>query len=55
MRTVWNIETVKKTNRDDEYHVITFKDYRGEHTLKIDNLRELVEDLDKAVNYKEKI
>ena len=53
MKTTWNIDTVKKTTKDDEYHVIKFKDYRGEHTIKIDNARELIEDLDKKVNYKE--
>ena len=55
MRTTWKIRTVQKTHSDEEYHVITFKDYRGEHTIKIDNARQLLEDLDKQTNYKEKI
>lgn len=52
MKTTWKIQTIKKTNTEEEYHKITFKDYRGEHTIKLDNGRELLEDLDKAVNYK---
>lgn len=55
MKTTWNIETRNKTKHDEEYHVITFRDYRGEHTIKIDNLRHLIEDLDKQANYKEKV
>lgn len=51
MKTTWKIKTIKKNGGDDEYHTITFKDYRGEHTIKIDNARELIEDLDKQVNY----
>ena len=51
MKTTWTIKTVKKTAKDEEYHSITFKDYRGEHTIKLDNGRQLVEDLDKEVNY----
>ena len=54
MKTTWDIKTKKKTNTDEETHEITFKDYRGEHTVKIENGRQLVEDLDKAVNWTEK-
>lgn len=52
MKTTWTIKTVRKTSNDEEYHTITFKDYRGEHTIKIDNARQLLEDLDKEANYK---
>jgi hypothetical protein len=55
MKTTWNIKTIVKTHSDDEYHEIRFKDYRGEHTIKIDNLRQLIEDLDKKANYKERV
>jgi len=55
MKTTWKIETKHKTKMDEEYHVITFKDYRGEHVIKIDNARHLIEDLDKHANYKERI
>ena len=51
MKTTWNIKTVKKHDKEEERHEITFNDYRGEHTVKIDNARQLLEDLDKAVNY----
>lgn len=50
MQTKWNIVRKKKTTKDDEYIEITFKDYRGEWTVKIDNPRHLIEDLDKEVN-----
>lgn len=52
MITTWIIKTMKKTTTDEEYHSITFKDYRGEHTIKIENARQLLEDLDKEANYK---
>jgi hypothetical protein len=51
MKTTWEIKTVQKVNKDEEYTVITFKDYRGSHTIKIDEPRHLVGDLDKAANY----
>ena len=51
MRTTWEIKTTKKTKTDEETHIITFKDYRGEYTIKIENGRQLLEDLDKSVNY----
>ena len=51
MKTTWKIQTLKKTKTEEEYHIITFKDYRGEYTFKIDNARQLIEDLDKKVNY----
>lgn len=52
MKTSWVAKNVKKTTSEDEYTKITFKDYRGEWTVKIDNIRHLVEDLDKLANYK---
>jgi len=51
MKTQWIIENIKKTTKEEEYTKITFKDYRGEHIVKIDNPRHLIEDLDKAVNW----
>jgi len=52
MKTTWKIRNVKKTTKDDEYTEIIFKDYRGEWTVKLDNSRHLVQDLDKFANYK---
>ena len=52
MVTTWKIETKKKTKLDEEFHKITFTDYRGSYTIKIDNARQLLEDLDKETNYK---
>lgn len=52
MKTSWTIENVKKTTSEDEYTRITFKDYRGKHTIKLDNPRHLVMDLDKFANTK---
>ena len=51
MKTTHKVETIKKTNKDDEYTKITFKDYRGEYVVKLDQPRQLLEDLDKEVNY----
>jgi hypothetical protein len=50
MKTTWKIKNVKKTNSDDEYTEITFKDYRGEWTVKLDTPRGFLEDLDKYAN-----
>ena len=50
MKTSWTIETVKKTKKDEEYTKITFKDYRGEYTVKIDMPRHLIHDLDTFAN-----
>ena len=55
MKTTWKIENIKKSNNFEEYTQVTFKDYRGEWTVKLDEPRHLVEDLDKFANYKEKI
>ena len=55
MKTTWKIETVQKTNKDEEYTKITFKDYRGEYVVKLDVPRHLLEDLDKKANYCEKL
>lgn len=57
MRTTWTIENKEKTTKDEEYAEITFKDYRGEWTIKLDNsdARYFLEDLDRKVNYAEKI
>ena len=55
MNTTWKIKNVKKTTNDDEYTVITFKDYRGEHIIKLDNPRHFLEDLDKFANYTQKV
>lgn len=52
MKTTWIIENVKKTTKDEEYTKVTFKDYRGEYVVKIDNIRHLVQDADKFANYK---
>ena len=54
MKTTWDIKNIKKTTKDEEYTEITFRDYRGSWTIKIDEPRHLVEDLDKVANYKEK-
>jgi len=54
MKTTHKVETIKKTNKDDEYTKITFKDYRGEYVVKLDQPRQLLEDLDKEVNYTQK-
>jgi hypothetical protein len=51
MKTTWKIETIKKTTSEDEYTQITFKDYRGQHIIKLDNPRHFIEDLDKFANY----
>ena len=53
MKTTWSIKNIKKTTKDEEYTEITFKDYRGEWTVKLDDPRHLVQDLDKFANYKE--
>lgn len=50
MRTTWTIEKIKKTNSDEDYTVVTFKDYRGTHVVKLDNPRHFLEDLDKKTN-----
>jgi hypothetical protein len=50
MRTTWKIEKVKKTNSDEDYTVVTFKDYLGTKTVKLDNPRHFLEDLDKTTN-----
>jgi len=55
MKTTWKIENVKKSNNFEEYTQITFKDYRGEWTIKLDEPRHLIEDLDKFANYKQKV
>lgn len=52
IKTTWNIKNVRKSNSEDEYTEITFKDYRGTWTVKIENPRHLVQDLDKFANYK---
>ena len=52
MKTTWKIRNVKKTTKDEEYTEITFKDYRGSYTVKIDHPRHLTGDLDKVANYK---
>jgi hypothetical protein len=39
MKTTWRIKNVKKTTKDEEFTEITFKDYRGEWTVKLDEPR----------------
>ena len=53
MKTSISIKTTKKTDIDEEIHHVTFKDYRGDYTIKIDNgtARQFIESLDTAVNY----
>lgn len=53
MKTKWDIERKEKTTKEDDYHEITFKDYRGEYTIKIDNLRHFIEDCDRKANWQE--
>ncbi len=50
MKTTWTIKKVKKTNSDEDYTVVTFKDYLGEKVVKLDNPRHFLEDLDKSTN-----
>ncbi len=50
MKTTWKIKKVQKTNSDEDYTIVTFKDYRGEHTVKLDNPRHFLQDLDKSTN-----
>ena len=52
IQTSWEIKNVKKSNSEDEFTEITFKDYRGEWTVKLENPRHLVQDLDKFANTK---
>lgn len=52
MKTTWKIKNIKKTTSDEEYTQVTFKDYRGEWTIKLDNPRHFVQDLDKSANPK---
>jgi hypothetical protein len=52
MKTTWNIRNVKKTNSEEEYIEIEFKDYRGKWIVKLDNARHFVQDLDKFANTK---
>jgi len=52
MKTTWKINNIRKTTSEDELTKITFKDYRGEWTIKLDNPRHLVQDLDKFANPK---
>ena len=35
MKTSWKLENHKKTTKDEELTHITFKDYRGEYTVRI--------------------
>lgn len=51
MKTTWKIKKVTKTASEEDYVQITFKDYRGEHTIKLDNPRHFLEQLDKESNY----
>ena len=55
MKTGWKLENHKKTTKDEEVLHITFKDYRGEYTVRIptQQVRQLIEDLDKKANYHE--
>lgn len=52
IKTTWKIENKTKTNSEDEFTNVTFKDYRGEWTVKLENPRHLVQDLDKFANVK---
>ncbi len=36
MKTTWKIEKVKKTNSDEDYTIVTFKDYLGTKVVKLD-------------------
>ena len=51
MKTTWNIKKVQKTTSEEDYVQINFKDYRGEWTVKLDNPRHFLEELDKEANY----
>tara|TARA_R110000850_G_scaffold244858_1_gene369699 strand:+ start:310 stop:465 length:156 start_codon:yes stop_codon:yes gene_type:complete len=51
MKTTWKIDKVKKTTKEEDYVKIVFKDYRGEYTVKLDNPRQLLEELDKEANF----
>ncbi len=51
MNTTWKLENVKKTTTGEEYTKLTLKDYRGETTYKIDNIRHFVQDCDKYTGY----
>lgn len=51
MKTTWTIDKVKKTTSEEDYVKITFKDYRGEYTVKLDNSRQFIEELDKEANF----
>ena len=53
IKTTWKIQNIQKSNSEDEFTEITFKDYRGEWTIKLENPRHLVQDLDKFANIKE--
>lgn len=52
IETTWKIRNVQNTNSDAEFTEITFKDYRGEWTVKLESSQHLVQDLDKFANIK---
>jgi hypothetical protein len=54
MKYLIKISTPYKTYFLEYFTKITFKDYRGECTVKLDEPRHLVQDLDKFANYKTK-
>lgn len=55
MKTKWHIRNYQKTTEEVEMTEITFKDYRGEYKIKMptQQIRHLIEDLDKIANYNE--
>lgn len=55
MKTTWTTRNYQKTTQEVEMTEITFKDYRGEYRIKMptQQVRHLIEDLDKVANYHE--